>query len=75
MKTLRMSWPAGRSLKLRLREALTSESLFPGVLEIPAAVKVAADASRAGGLDTAYDGYVTLGGGHPWRDNALRHCV
>eukprot|EP00435_Cladocopium_sp_Y103_P076428 s1_g167.t1 len=33
----------------------------PGVLEIPAAVKVASDASRAGGLDQAYDGYVTLG--------------
>jgi len=33
----------------------------PGVLELPAAVKFAADASRAGGLDKPFDGYVTLG--------------
>ena len=33
----------------------------PGVLEIPAAVKIGCDASRAGKLDKAYDGYVTLG--------------
>ncbi len=33
----------------------------PGVLEIPAAVKIGADASRAGRLATPYDGYVTLG--------------
>jgi 6,7-dimethyl-8-ribityllumazine synthase len=33
----------------------------PGVLEIPAAVKIGCDASRAGKLDKPYDGYVTLG--------------
>ncbi len=33
----------------------------PGVLEIPAAVKIASDASRSGKLDKPYDGYVTLG--------------
>lgn len=33
----------------------------PGVLEIPAAVKIAMDASRAGRLDKSYDGCVTLG--------------
>ena len=33
----------------------------PGVLEIPAAVKIALDASRAGKAEKAYDAYVTLG--------------
>ncbi len=33
----------------------------PGVLEIPAAVKIATDASREGRLDKPYEGYVTLG--------------
>ncbi|PCJ71470.1 MAG: 6,7-dimethyl-8-ribityllumazine synthase [Rhodobiaceae bacterium] len=33
----------------------------PGVLEIPAAVKIAFEASRGGKLDKPYDGYVTLG--------------
>ncbi|MEQ9520870.1 MAG: 6,7-dimethyl-8-ribityllumazine synthase [Parvibaculum sp.] len=33
----------------------------PGVLEIPAAVKIAVDASRSGRVTKPYDGYVTLG--------------
>jgi|TARA_R110002095_G_scaffold62454_1_gene52769 6,7-dimethyl-8-ribityllumazine synthase len=51
----------GAVAEIEAQDGTYERVAVPGVLEIPAAVKVASDASRAGGLDKAYDGYVTLG--------------
>lgn len=51
----------GAVAEIEAQDGTYERVAVPGVLEIPAAVKVAFDASRAGGLDKAYDGYVTLG--------------